>query len=280
VSLPDTQSQEDTRGIPIPAVGIAPVALPLRYRDEETGATVPIEAEVALYTTLAAEARGTHMSRLIEAVMEGAHQPVTAAALFDWIQDATGRLGATGGQVAVRFRYHVDKSAPVTGQHGFVAYEVELRAHQSGRQKLLGWRLGVPVTTLCPCSKEVSRYGAHNQRGRITITASIRSPKRYPALAAFLTAAEQLGSCPIFTLLKRPDEKWVTEAAYDHPKFVEDVLRDAVLWLQTRGDLTWFSAKVSNDESIHLHNAIAYFDQAWADPDQARPSIWDWDPWG
>jgi GTP cyclohydrolase I len=277
--LPDTQSQPDPRQVPIPAVGVAPVRLPLRYRDEETGITVPVDAEVGLYTDLAADTRGTHMSRLVDVLMEGTNEPITATALFHWIQQAVGLLGASTGQIAVRFRYHIDKAAPVTGRHAYVPYDVELRAKVAGRSKQLGWRVVVPVTTLCPCSKDIADYGAHNQRGRVTVTGAFRSVKRYPSLSGFLLDVEHLGSCPLYTLLKRPDEKWVTEAAYTHPKFVEDVLRDAVLWLHGRVDLSWFSVHVANDESIHPHNAVAYYDAAWVEGGAARPEIWQWTPW-
>ena len=281
-ALADVQDDVDTRGIRIPAVGVAPVALPLRYRDEETGAIVPVDAEACLVTDITSERRGTRMSRLTDVLAEGAREPVTAAALLGWVDQAIASvgIGTAWGQAAVRFRYHLAKPAPVTGVPGYVPYDVELRTSRRDRERRIGWRVTVPVTTLCPCSQSISEHGAHNQRCHITISTAFRATKRYPSLGAFLTEAERLGSCPLFSSLEQTDEKWVTETAWTRPKFVEDVLRDVVGWLSGRTDVTWFAVRVVSEESIHPHNAIAYYDRAWADPAIVQPPLWAWEPWG
>lgn len=273
--LPDTQNQPDGRQVGIPAVGVAPVMMPLRFRDEVSATTTPVDAQVSLYTSLGPETKGTHLSRLVDALTEHSASPLTARALLDILETATGRLETNYGVISVRFRYYIQKAAPVTKIESPVPYGVQLIAAKNGRQSELGWRLDVPVTTLCPCSQAISQYGAHNQRGHLTAIMALKSAKRFPAIKEQLFQLEELGSCPIFTLLKRPDEKWVTETAFEHPKFVEDLLRDAVIHLRGNPDVSWFSIKVSNDESIHPHNAVAWYDNALGDPTTPRPS-WSW----
>lgn len=277
MSLPDVQAARDGRNVAIPAVGISPVTLPLTFWDEAAGrGPVPIDASVALFTDLTAQDKGIHMSRLVQILMDTAEQPVTAAQLLQWVGEARTRLGANSGFTGVSFRYHLVKAAPVTGGAGYVPYMVRLLAGTVGDQTELGWQVAVPVTTLCPCSKAIADYGAHNQRGLITVAVQFSDASRFPALAAFVTELEGLGSAPMYALLKRPDEKWVTERAYEHPKFVEDVLRDTVLLLQSRTDIAWFAVTVSNDESIHTHNAVACYDRSLASADCVRPRIALW----
>lgn len=275
--LPDTQSLPDTRQVAIPAVGIAPVRMPLRFLDEENGAVVPIDAEVGLFTDLPAEVRGTHMSRLMEVLMETQKTPITASGLHDVLQQVLLRLKSHTAMISVKFPFYIEKAAPVTRLEAYVPYRVQLLAARLGNQRQLGWRLEVPLTTLCPCSKAISDYGAHNQRGILAVQMAFSDRQRYPDLTRFLPSLEMLGSCPVYALLKRPDEKWVTEKAYESPKFVEDVLRDAVLFLQSRPDIVWFGIRMSNDESIHAHNAVAYYDEALANPTHARPLIFAWE---
>jgi len=277
MSLPDVQAAQDARNVAIPAVGISPVTLPLRFWDEAAGdEPVPIDASVSLFTDLAAEDKGIHMSRLIQILMETVEQPVTATQLLQWVGQARARLAANAAFTAVSFRYHLKKAAPVTGGPGYVPYMVRLLAGTVGDQTELGWQVAVPVTTLCPCSKAIADYGAHNQRGLITVAAQFSDSSHFPALASFVTDLEGLGSAPIYALLKRPDEKWVTEQAYERPKFVEDVLRDAILLLQSRTNIGWFAVRVANDESIHAHNAVACYDRSLASGNGNRPRIALW----
>lgn len=273
MNLPDVQSQPDLRQIPIPAVGIAPVEVPIRFGDGRA----PAAASVGLFTDLAPDVKGTHMSRMVELIMAWRREPVTAATLFALLDETRGRLGARTARVSVAFRHFVEKEAPVTGKAALVPYDVELLAGVEDDERQLGWRLGAVVTTLCPCSEAISDYGAHNQRGTLSVATAFRDTRELPLVDGFLEQLEQLGSCPLYTLLKRPDEKWVTEAAYRTPKFVEDVLRDAVLWLQAQPEIGWFAVKVSNDESIHPHNAVAYYDRALVDPQWTRPALFWWD---
>ena len=272
--LPDTQNLPDTRAIALPAVGVTPLAMPLRITD--AGIVHHVSASVALYTSLAENRKGTHLSRLVESVIPLADAVLTPASLRAVLADARGRLDADEAFLAVRFRYDMKKSAPVSGLAGYVPYEVCLIALHRAAGIEEGLILDVPITTLCPCSKAISQYGAHNQRGRLLLTAALNEPGEGFSLGAQIGALESLGSSPVFSILKRTDEKEVTERAYETPKFVEDVVRDAVLWIQGQKTLGWYRVRISNDESIHAHNAVALFDAARAVRPRARPRFYDY----
>jgi len=272
--LPDTQSLPDTRAIAIPAVGVTPLAMPLVVKD---GASEHhVAATVALYTSLAGDRKGTHLSRLVESAMPLSRGAVTRAALREVVADARARLDADEAFIAVQFRYDVKKPAPVSELSAYVPYDVCLYSLDGPGGLEEGMTLTVPITTLCPCSKAISEYGAHNQRGRLAATLALAGPAAHLGLSPWVGALEALGSSPVYSLLKRTDEKAVTERAYDTPKFVEDVLRDAVIWLESRDDLSWFRVRISNDESIHAHNAVALYDAARATRPRSRPRFFDY----
>lgn len=274
MTLPDTQNLPDARAIAIPAVGVTPLAMPLTIQDGT--AAHHVAATVALYTSLAGDRKGTHLSRLVEGAMPLSHAPVTPGSLRDVVSNARSRLDAEEAFVAVQFRYDLQKPAPVSELLGYVPYDVCLYALDGSSGLEEGVALTIPVTTLCPCSKAISDYGAHNQRGRLAVTLSFETPVADLGLESMVSALESLGSSPVYSILKRTDEKEVTERAFETPKFVEDVLRDAVVWLEAREALTWYRVRISNDESIHAHNAVALYDAARAARPRPRPRFFDY----
>jgi GTP cyclohydrolase I len=254
--LPDTQALPDLRQTPIQKVGVKGLRYPvtLRARNESVQHTI---AEFAMYVGLAHDVKGTHMSRFVE-VLERPRAPLDAAgyrALFDAMLH---RLGAATGHLEMRFPWFARKSAPVSGVESLLDYDAAWIAdrRESGRSRLTV-ELAAPVTSLCPCSKKISDYGAHNQRSRITIRAETVGDIALDELARI---AEEEASCEVFGLLKRPDEKWVTERAYDNPKFVEDLVRDIALRLKRDPRIGRFAVASENFESIHNHSAYAEID--------------------
>jgi GTP cyclohydrolase FolE2 len=177
------------------------------------------------------------------------------AGLRDLMEAMLSRLGADAGYIELRFPYFITKRAPVSGVESVLDYQVKLRAERfAGKSTVCNVTVIAPVTSLCPCSKEISAYGAHNQRSMITIGAEIGGDITIEELA---TIAEQEASCEVFGLLKRPDEKWVTERAYDNPKFVEDLVRDIALRLNADSRVEAYVIESENFESIHNHSAYA-----------------------
>ncbi len=251
--LPDVQSILDTRAIAIDRVGIRSLVHPLAVRTRDGGiAHTVVTAD--MYVALPRDVKGTHMSRFIE-VLQAHHAPMDLAGLRDLMQSMLSKLGADAGYIELRFPYFITKKAPVSGVESVLDYQVRMRAERLAGQPT-GCKVTVvaPVTSLCPCSKEISAYGAHNQRSMITIEAEIAGDMTIEELA---TIAEQEASCEVFGLLKRPDEKWVTERAYDNPKFVEDLVRDIALRLNADPRVAAYVIESENFESIHNHSAYA-----------------------
>lgn len=252
-AMPDVQSSHDQRNQRIDQVGIKAIQHPLIFNDGDNHTNTI--AECMLTVGLPAERKGTHMSRFVAMLNE---QPLTlsVATLSDWVASMLTRLDATSGVAEFSFPYFVSKPAPVSGQPAMMDYqvtlygEVDAQGNQHTRVTVV-----VPVTSLCPCSKEISAYGAHNQRSHITVTADISDPNL--VLADFIAQIEEQGSCPLWGLLKRPDEKYITERAFDQPKFVEDIVRDVANCVQNYPGIAGFTASVENFESIHNHSAWA-----------------------
>ena len=205
-----------------------------------------------MYVDLPAHFKGTHMSRFLEVL--GAHEgPISADVIPEVLETIRERLSADTAHFEVTFPYFMERRAPVTNKPGLMGYTCSFEAC-SGHHKDFILRVEVPVTTLCPCSKEISAYGAHNQRGLVKL--SVRF-KETIWLEELIELVEDSASCQLFPVLKRPDEKWVTEKAYDNPRFVEDVSREVVVRLREDKRVTWYSVEVENYESIHAHNAYA-----------------------
>jgi GTP cyclohydrolase I len=253
ISLPDTQALPDWRRTPIQKVGIKGLRYPVALRTA-TGDVQHTIAEFAMTVGLAHDVKGTHMSRFVE-VLETSSAPLDVRGLHGLQAQMLERLGADTGRIEMSFPYFIRKSAPVSGVESLLDYQARLMAETTadGRTRVT-LALTAPVTSLCPCSKKISDYGAHNQRSHITITANIMGEMSLEELAM---VAEEEASCEVWGLLKRPDEKWVTERAYDNPKFVEDLVRDIALRMKRDPRVGQFTVSSENFESIHNHSAYA-----------------------
>ncbi|HLO62965.1 MAG TPA: GTP cyclohydrolase FolE2 [Azonexus sp.] len=252
ILLPDIQSQEDSRELSIQAVGVNGVRYPVTILSGAKPS--PTIATLSLTVGLPAQVKGTHMSRFIE-LMEAQAAPLDQAAFKRLLFDMVERLGAKSGMIDMRFPYFVTKRAPVSGVQSLLDYQVgwQGKLSESGVYSF-AMQVMVAATSLCPCSKEISDYGAHNQRSHISIDAELADDMPIEELIAI---AEGSASCEVYGLLKRPDEKYVTERAYDNPKFVEDVVRDVALALNRDKRVTAYTVEAENFESIHNHSAFA-----------------------
>lgn len=255
--IPDVQSSADARDIAIDQVGIKAIRHPLTLIDgDEQQASV---AECQLTVGLPAERKGTHMSRFVE-LLNAEPLRLSLPNMADWTRRMADRLDAVSAEAHFRLPFFVRKLAPVSGQAALMDYDLTLSSYLSARQENeLRITLVIPVTSLCPCSKEISLYGAHNQRSHITVEARISDTGL--SLAGLIEEIEDQGSCALWGILKRPDEKYITEHAFDNPKFVEDMIRDVANTLAQQQGLAGFRASVENFESIHNHSAWAVIDR-------------------
>jgi GTP cyclohydrolase I len=250
--LPDIQSEPDSRNLQIDAVGIKGVRYPLAIRDGQT--VVPTVATLSMTIALSATAKGTHMSRFIE-LLEAQSDALDGAGFKAMTFDMLRRLEAQSGVIEMRFPFFIRKAAPVSGVESLLDHEVRWRAEVSAQGEYAFWQqVVVSATSLCPCSREISAYGAHNQRSHISIDARIDGGM---PIAELVAIAERSASCEVYGLLKRADEKYVTERAYDNPKFVEDLVRDVALGLEQDGRVKAYVVEAENFESIHNHSAFA-----------------------
>ena len=254
--IPDVQSGVDERRIAIDQVGIKGLRYPLTFADAD-GVAQPTIAQCNVYVALSEDRKGTHMSRLVsllESRSEAGQPPLTVANFHGLLDALVVLLEAPGGRIEFTFPFFVRKSAPVSGLPSLLDYEVRLVAELVGGKCGQTLSVAVPVTSLCPCSKEISDYGAHNQRSTVTITVRPRAPL---FLAELIRVAEEEASAELFGILKRADEKYVTERAYDNPKFVEDLVRDVAARLSADPRIDGFVVEAENFESIHNHSAYA-----------------------
>jgi GTP cyclohydrolase I len=250
--LPDVQAQPDVRGLRIDAVGIKgvrhPLAIRVGNRDMWTVATL------AMTVGLAATDKGTHMSRFLE-VLQAQAEPLNPRGLRVMLQTMLAALHAETGSIEIRFPYFVRKSAPVSGVQSLTDHDACWRVcGDAFGQVRFDMQVMVPATSLCPCSKEISAYGAHNQRSHITINAELLGDVTMEEL---IGVAEGSASCEVYGLLKRADEKYVTERAYDNPRFVEDLVREVALALSCDARIGAWAVEAENFESIHNHSAFA-----------------------
>lgn len=248
----DMQSQADSRNVHLDAVGVKGVRYPVTIGTR--GKPVPTIAALTLTVGLSASAKGTHMSRFIE-LLEAQTAALDQARFEALVRDMLQRLGAQTGTVEMRFPYFVTKSAPVSGAKSRLDYEVCWTGGVGAAgEYTFSMQVTVPVTSLCPCSREISEYGAHNQRSHIMIEAELAGAM---AIEELIAIAERSASCEVYSLLKRADEKYVTETAYDNPKFVEDLVRDVALTLDREPRVRAYVVEAENFESIHNHSAFA-----------------------
>ena len=267
--LPDIQSRPDQRDLRIQAVGIKDVHYPITIRSD--GKDLPTVAVLSMTVGLPADAKGTHMSRfteLLEARTETLDQGRFRKMLFDMLD----KLEAGSGAIEMRFPYFVRKTAPVSGVQSLLDYQVCWRgAVAHGGRYSFSMQVTVPATSLCPCSKEISAYGAHNQRSHISINAELAAEV---AIDELIALAERSASSEVYGLLKRVDEKYVTERAYDNPRFVEDLVRDVALALNREPRVGAYVVEAENFESIHNHSAYARIERPSRAATQGAAPAW------
>ena len=249
--IPDTQSLHDDRQLAIQRVGIRGVRYPLQLKIE--GAVSPTVAEWALDVALPADQKGTHMSRFV-AWLDAIDEPLDAESLRRLSLKMVALLHADAGRVEAAFPFFLRKRAPVSGVESLLEYQGRLIAEVAVGIVTAWAEVVVPVKSLCPCSKEISDYGAHNQRSHVTIRVELLGELSWLQLVRF---AEDSASSEIWSSLKRADEKWITERAYENPKFVEDIVRDVALRLNAEPRIGRYVVDVENFESIHAHSAVA-----------------------
>lgn len=250
-AMPDVQSSRDSRHVAIDKVGVKGITYPLTLLNPE-GGEVPTVASINMYVSLPHHQKGTHMSRFLE-ILNQISLPLKPGKIKEVAHTIKERLEAEQAHIELTFPYFVNKKAPVTGVRGLMDYKVGFHVVSNSHDDFI-MTVAAPATSLCPCSKEISEYGAHNQRCEITAQIRFDGNMWIEDLIHHLEAA---ASCEVYAALKRPDEKFVTEAAYDNPKFVEDIVRDLAIRLEDDDRIRWFKIESENFESIHNHNAYA-----------------------
>jgi len=249
--MQDIQKSHDTRNIPIDKVGVKDISYPIVVMDRKKKFQHTV-ARINMYVDLPHHFKGTHMSRFIE-ILNSYREEIALDKLEIMLAEMKKKLGASTAHLEMEFPYFIEKRAPVSKARSLMEYTCSFAATLSeGFDFVLGIR--IPVTSLCPCSKELSDYGAHNQRSIITIKVRYSS---FIWIEDLVSAVEECGSSPVYSLLKRVDEKHVTEQAYENPKFVEDIVREVTEKLLAEPAITWFSVEAENFESIHKHSAYA-----------------------
>jgi GTP cyclohydrolase IB len=249
----DVQSQTANRNINVDKVGVKDIRYPMKVMDKSSGMQHTV-ASINMYVNLPREFKGTHMSRFIEILNEfHGHLDIREfSSLLELMQE---RLQAQSAHLEISFPYFVKKRSPVTDSEGLMEYGCRVSGSLSGGKGYdLVLEVNVPITTVCPCSKEISSHGAHNQRGVVRLAVRF---KRFIWIEDLVRLVEKAASCEVYSVLKRPDEKYVTELAYQNPKFVEDVVRDVAHQLKQDSNVLWFLVDVENFESIHNHSAYA-----------------------
>jgi len=255
--MKDVQGQRDERNISIDRVGIKNINYPITLRDKSKEIQ-HTTASVNLYVDLPREFKGTHMSRFVE-VLTRHHSEIDIRNISNILDEIKTYLKAKTAHLELSFPYFIKKAAPVSGLVALLDYNCAIEAISNGSSKMKSTiTVQVPVTTLCPCSKEISERGAHNQRSIVTLKVRVN---KFIWLEELIEVVEQSASCELYPLLKREDEKYVTERAYDNPTFVEDVVRTITQKLQDDLRIDWFSVESENQESIHNHNAYAQIER-------------------
>ncbi len=254
--MEDVQNLADTRRIPINKVGIKDIRHPVRIRDRSGGEQHTI-ASFNMYVNLPHNFKGTHMSRFVE-ILNQHEREISVKSFKDILVEMTERLEAEAGHIEMSFPYFINKTAPVSGVRSLLDYDVTFIGEFKKGTPSITVKILVPVTSLCPCSKQISDYGAHNQRSHVTITARLNS---FIWIEELIDLVEKESSCELYGLLKRPDEKFVTERAYDNPKFVEDMVRDVAARLNTDKRIDAYIVESENFESIHNHSAYALIEK-------------------
>jgi GTP cyclohydrolase IB len=251
-SIADVQNSHDTRQLQIDQVGIKDIRHPIRVRDKSQGEQHTI-ATFNMYVELPHNFKGTHMSRFVE-ILNLHDMEISVESFKDMLREMSERLDAQVGHIEMSFPYFINKAAPISGVKSLMDYQVTFLGEIRDGKDSTTIKVVVPVTSLCPCSKQISARGAHNQRSHVTVTVRANS---FVWLEEIVELVEKQASCELYGLLKRPDEKYVTERAYDNPKFVEDMVRDVAAVLNADDRIDAYRVESENFESIHNHSAYA-----------------------
>lgn len=255
-SLKDVQNNPDLRGIRIQRAGVKKVYIPLMILTKE-GQHQQVLAEVSLSADLFHQHRGTHMSRFMEILNRWSRKNISSVEIGEILQEVCEKLSARSARMQVRFKYFIEKASPVSRSTGLMDYDCLFYGilEDDVFRFILG--ISVPLQLVCPCSKEISRYGAHNQRADVTVKIQYH-PDSFIWIEDLACSIETSGSSPVYPVIKREDEKEITETAYENPRFVEDVLRELVEKFRADNKIRWFEVECDSYESIHNHNAFAY----------------------
>jgi len=256
VEIADVQSSEDTRQIAINKVGIKDIRHPIQVKDRSDGIQHTI-ANFNMYVNLPHNFKGTHMSRFVE-ILNSHEKEIGVESFKDMLAEMAARLEANSGHIEMNFPYFINKTAPVSGVKSLMDYDVTLIGEIHDGEPTMFIKVVVPVTSLCPCSKKISERGAHNQRSHVTVQVRTNG---FVWIEEVIELVEAEASCELYGLLKRPDEKYVTERAYDNPKFVEDMVRDVAGRLNDDPRFSAYIVESENFESIHNHSAYALIER-------------------
>ncbi len=254
--IADVQSSRDTRKIPIDKVGIKDIRHPVVVKDR-SGREQHTVANFNMYVSLPEHFKGTHMSRFVQILNKHEYE-ITVKSFREMLSEMVTTLEAESGHIEMSFPFFVNKTAPVSGVKSLLDYEVTFIGEYLNGTPSMRVKVLVPATSLCPCSKEISEYGAHNQRSHVTV--DVR-PNGFIWIEDLIDLVEKQASCELYGLLKRPDEKYVTERAYDNPKFVEDLVRDVATNLNEDNRIAAYIVEAENFESIHNHSAYALIEK-------------------
>jgi GTP cyclohydrolase I len=255
-AIPDVQSQADVRHLAIDKVGIKGIRHPIVVKDKSAGVQHTV-ASFNMYVYLPHDFKGTHMSRFVEILNQHGRE-ISVESFESILREMVEKLEAKSGHIEMNFPYFVNKAAPVSGVQSLLDYDVTFTGEIDNGNYRFTMKVQVPVTSLCPCSKKISERGAHNQRSHVTITVRTNSSVWIEEVVRY---AEEQASCELYGLLKRPDEKYVTERAYDNPKFVEDMVRDVAAALNKDERIEAYVVESENFESIHNHSAYALIER-------------------
>ncbi|MGA7986026.1 MAG: GTP cyclohydrolase FolE2 [Burkholderiales bacterium] len=255
-NIPDVQASPDTRKLAIDKVGIKAIRHPMRIQ-ERSGNVQHTVAMFNMYVGLPHHFKGTHMSRFVE-ILEAHEREITVETFQVMLKEMVERLEAAEGLIEMSFPYFIEKAAPVSEVKSLMDYEVTFVGEIRDRKQTFTMKVLVPVTSLCPCSKKISARGAHNQRSHVTVSARLND---FVWIEEIVDLVEKQASSELYGLLKRPDEKYVTERAYDNPKFVEDMVRDVAAVLNLDERIESYVVESENFESIHNHSAYALIER-------------------
>jgi len=255
-NIPDVQSAPDSRKLAIDRVGVKAIRHPMRIQEQAGGVQHTI-ATFNMYVGLPHHFKGTHMSRFVE-ILSAQERELTVESFQAMLKQMVDRLESEEGHIEMSFPYFIEKQAPVSGVKSLMDYEITFIGEIRNRQQSFAMKVLVPVTSLCPCSKKISERGAHNQRSHVTVTAHTSD---FVWIEEIVDIVERQASSELYGLLKRPDEKHVTERAYDNPKFVEDMVRDVAAILNLDERITAYVVESENFESIHNHSAYALIER-------------------